>query len=142
MTETWTLEQLLERDGYLVYKVRGVSMEPMLTQERDLVTIRRRQPGEVFAVNDVVLYYRAGDRLHTLHRIVDVLPDSYVILGDNCVRCEVGIPHDDVLGVLTSYTHKGQQVQLSSPAYQRYVARLPWRRRLLRAKAFLRRLLP
>ncbi|MBQ7195753.1 MAG: hypothetical protein IJS07_09010 [Bacteroidales bacterium] len=33
-------EELLARDGYLVYKTHGVSMEPMLRQNRDLVTIR------------------------------------------------------------------------------------------------------
>ena len=31
-----TFEDLLGRDGVLVYKTRGVSMEPMLRQDRDL----------------------------------------------------------------------------------------------------------
>ena len=35
-----TLEDLLQRDGRLVYKTRGVSMEPMLRQNRDLVIIQ------------------------------------------------------------------------------------------------------
>ena len=33
-------EELLQRDGVLIYKTRGVSMRPMLKQDRDLVIIR------------------------------------------------------------------------------------------------------
>ncbi|MBQ6052852.1 MAG: hypothetical protein IJL30_06145 [Clostridia bacterium] len=35
-----SFEKLLSRDGYLVYKTSGVSMEPMLRQNRDTVGIR------------------------------------------------------------------------------------------------------
>ena len=35
------IEELLERDGVIVYKTRGVSMRPMLKQNRDLVTVRK-----------------------------------------------------------------------------------------------------
>ena len=35
-----TFEDLLARDGSLVYRTKGVSMEPMLRQDRDLVTIQ------------------------------------------------------------------------------------------------------
>ena len=34
-----TFEEILARDGRLVYKTRGTSMLPMLHQERDLVII-------------------------------------------------------------------------------------------------------
>ena len=34
-----TFEELLQKDGRLVYRTRGVSMEPMLRQNRDLVVI-------------------------------------------------------------------------------------------------------
>ena len=35
-----SVEDILRRDGILVYKTRGRSMEPLLRQERDLVIIR------------------------------------------------------------------------------------------------------
>ena len=35
-----TFEELLEKDGRLVYKTKGVSMLPMLHQNRDLVIIQ------------------------------------------------------------------------------------------------------
>lgn len=53
-----TFEELLERDGKLVYKTRGVSMEPMLRQDRDLVVIRI--PFSRLRKYDVALYKR-GD---------------------------------------------------------------------------------
>ena len=34
-----TFEEILSRDGRLIYKTRGVSMQPMLYQNRDLVII-------------------------------------------------------------------------------------------------------
>ena len=147
--DTMTLEQILARDGVLVYRSRGVSMEPMLRQGRDLVTIRARRPGERFAENDVVLYYRQPDRMHTLHRVVGVGADGYVILGDNCVAFE-HIPFDDVLGVLVSFVRDGRACSVTDADYLRYVRRLRrWqgvriarRRVLVRAKACAKRLAP
>ena len=55
-----TFKEVLARDGVLVYRIRGVSMEPMLRQGRDLVTIRAAKPGERFHENDVVLYCRCA----------------------------------------------------------------------------------
>ena len=36
-----TFEELLLREGRLVYKTKGVSMKPMLYQDRDLVVIEK-----------------------------------------------------------------------------------------------------
>ncbi len=119
-----TFEEVLARDGMLTYRVRGVSMEPMLRQDRDLVTIRARCPHERFAENDVVLYYRQIDRRHTLHRIVGEASGGYIILGDNCANYECGIPYDDVLGVLVSFIRDGRSYEVSDPAYLAYVQKL------------------
>ena len=100
-----TFEEVLARDGVLVYRTRGVSMEPMLREGRDVVTIRAAKPGERVSVNDVVMYYRAGDRKYTLHRIVRVGPAGYTIIGDNCVAYERDVPFEDVLGVLVSFAY-------------------------------------
>ena len=44
-----------------------------------------------------------------LHRIVKVLPDGYVFLGDNCLNKEYGITDQDVLGVMTSFVRDGKE---------------------------------
>lgn len=149
-TVTTTIEDILARDGMLTYRIRGMSMEPMLRQDRDLVTIRAARPGERFVVNDIVLYLRDGDRKHTLHRIVGVGEDGYTILGDNCVNYERGIPFDDVLGVLVSFVRDSRPCSVEDAEYLAYVRRLRrwervrivWRCAEARAKTTLKRAFP
>ena len=74
-----TLEDLLQRDGRLVYKTRGVSMEPMLRQNRDLVIIQ--VPASRLKKYDVALYKRG--KAYILHRVIEVNGDYYFIRGDN-----------------------------------------------------------
>lgn len=68
---------------------------------------------------DVVLYRRPSDP-YVLHRIIEVRPDSYVILGDNCIAKEYGIRDEDILGVLTSFQHNGHTVSVSDWRYRLY----------------------
>ena len=119
-----SFEELLAMDGFLTYRVQGCSMEPMLFQNRDVITVRSKKPGERFAENDVVLYYRKRDRKYTLHRIVEVCKDSYVILGDNCFVLERGIKDEDILGVLVSFQRDGKFYDVNDSEYLKYVAKL------------------
>ena len=73
------LEEILTRDGKLVYRTKGVSMEPMLRQNRDLVVIS--VPSSRLRKYDVALYRRGGS--YVLHRVIDVKDDGYLIRGDN-----------------------------------------------------------
>ena len=81
-------------------------MLPLLRQKRDLFTITKKQ-GRCRKY-DVALYKRA-DGAYVLHRIVKVLPDGYVFLGDNCLNKEYGITDQDILGVMTSFVRDGQE---------------------------------
>ena len=51
-----TFEQILKKDGKLIYKTKGVSMNPMLYQNRDLVVLR--PPEGRLKEHDVALYRR------------------------------------------------------------------------------------
>lgn len=84
-----TLEESLAKNGFLTYRIRGVSMQPMLRQGRDLFTVVPKG-SERCKKYDVVLYRRPSDP-YVLHRIIEVRPDSYVILGDNCIAKEYGM---------------------------------------------------
>ena len=55
---TTTFEEILSQDGKLVYKVKGVSMLPMLRQNRDLVVIA--PPQGRLQKYDVALYRRGS----------------------------------------------------------------------------------
>lgn len=111
-----TIEELLKRDGKLIYKTRGVSMEPMLRQNRDLVVLKT--PTARLKPYDVALYKR-GTAL-VLHRVLQVKEDHYLIRGDNTYSME-RVPDDAVLGVLTSFQRKGKQISVTDGRYQLYV---------------------
>ena len=101
-----TFEQELDRKGTITYTCRGVSMLPLLRQQKDLFTITKRQSR--CKKYDVALYKRA-DGAYVLHRIIKVLPEGYVFLGDNCLNKEYGITDQDVLGVMTSFVRDGKE---------------------------------
>lgn len=115
--EKTTFEKELERKGTITYTCRGVSMLPLLRQQRDLFTITKRQ-GRCRKY-DVALYKRA-DGAYVLHRIIKVLPDGYVILGDNCLNKEYGITDQDILGVMTSFVRDGREYSVQGRGYRLY----------------------
>lgn len=110
-----TFEEILARDGKLVYKVKGVSMRPMLRQNRDLVVIV--PPEGRLKKYDVALYRRG--KAYVLHRVIQVKEHGYLIRGDNTYAFE-DVPDEAVLGVLTDFTRKGKPYSVNNSAYQRY----------------------
>ena len=112
-----TFEEVLARDGRLVYKTKGTSMEPMLRQNRDLVIIR--VPEGRLSRYDVALYRRG--RSYVLHRVMDVRDGYYLIRGDNTFFMEQ-VPDSDVIGVLEAFVRKGKQHGVDEPGYRTYVS--------------------
>ena len=110
-----TFEELLARDGVLVYKTHGVSMEPMLRQNRDLVTVR--VPASRLKKYDVALYKRG--ETYVLHRVIGVEDDHYLIRGDNTYALE-HVPDSAVIGVLTAFKRKGREHSVTEPGYRLY----------------------
>ena len=83
--ETVSFDELLEKEGKIVYTNAGFSMMPLLRQYKDIIEITRKGPGRCKRY-DVVLYKRG--KKYILHRILKVLPDGYLIAGDSCRRVE------------------------------------------------------
>lgn len=130
-----SFEEILEQDGKLVYKTRGVSMLPMLQQNRDLVVIE--SVSEKLKPYDVALYRRGSQ--YVLHRVIGTGDGVYYIRGDNTYSIET-VPEKAVLGVLTAFVHKGKQHQVTETGYRMY-SRFwhkiyPVRTVLLRGKRF------
>ena len=109
-------EDLLQKDGRLVYKTKGTSMEPMLRQNRDLVIIE--PPSARLQKYDVALYTR-GDQ-YVLHRVIGVRDGYYRIRGDNTYAIEQ-VPFDAVIGVLVRFNRKGKLHDVSERGYRFYV---------------------
>ena len=111
-----SFEEYLAEEGKLVYKTRGVSMEPMLRQNRDLVVIE--VPDGRLKRYDVA-FYRRGNA-YVLHRVIRVTEDGYRIRGDNTYNIEI-VPENDIIGVLTGFCRKGKEYTTDNRAYRRYV---------------------
>ena len=111
-----TFEDILSRDGRLIYKTRGTSMLPMLHQNRDLVVIE--PPLLRLERFDVALYKRG--KSYVLHRVIEVKDGYYLIRGDNTFTLE-RVPDSAVIGVLTAFNRKGRQFSVTSGRYLRYV---------------------
>ena len=147
MREGISYEEYLNAHGTLTYTNVGVSMLPLLRQGKDLFTVQKKgaarcKPG------DVVLYKRPPDQ-YVLHRVIEVRPDDYVILGDNCISKEYGIADERILGVMTAYVRNGKQHTVDEPLYRLYTwrmlhlipLRIFWKKTILRLKSGLRKLL-
>lgn len=113
---TTTFEELLRRDGKLIYKTKGVSMLPMLRQNRDLVIIEL--PEGRLRPKDVALYRRGKD--YVLHRVIRVEDGFYRIRGDNTYVLEK-VQEKAVMGVLTGFVRKGKQYRVTDRSYLLYV---------------------
>ena len=96
-----SFEELLERDGRLVYRIKGVSMNPMLRQNRDLVII---EPAPSALRKYDVALYRRGDS-YVLHRVIGVTER---------------VPDSDVIGVLTGFQRSGVSHDVAEPGYRLY----------------------
>ena len=111
-----SFEELLHKDGKLVYRTRGVSMLPMLHENRDLVIIR--VPSSRLKKHDVALYRRGTD--YVLHRVIGVEEGGYRILGDNTYNVE-RVAESDVIGVLTEFVRRGRTIPVTDRRYLAYV---------------------
>lgn len=110
-----TFEEVLDRDGRLVYRTKGRSMLPMLRQDKDLVIIEPH--GARLKPMDVALY-KCGSR-YVLHRVIRVGDGHYLIRGDNTFSLET-VPDGAVLGVLTGFQRNGREHAAEDRGYRLY----------------------
>ena len=111
MMNSSSFEEILEREGRLIYSNVGDSMWPVIREGRDLLVIERKS--DRLRRYDVPLYRRDSGQ-YVLHRILKVRDEDYVICGDNRWHRETGITDRHILGVLTAIIRDGREV----PGYQ------------------------
>ena len=116
--QTTSFEEMLYKQGGFVYTNMGYSMLPLLRQKRDIIEIRKKEPGRCKRF-DVVLYKRGPK--YILHRILKVLPDGYLIAGDHLRVLERDIKDEDILGVMTRVNRNGKDITPDNKWYKLYV---------------------
>ena len=130
-------EDIIERDGGLVYTNVGDSMMPLIKQGRDLIIIEK--PKGRLKKYDVPLYKRDNGQ-YVLHRILKVRNDDYVICGDNRFSKQYGISDRHIIGVLTAVVRNGREVPVTDRRYNAYVHLwcdlFPVRASILKVKMF------
>lgn len=116
--ERMTYEEVLNKHGAVVFTNVGFSMMPLLRQRKDVIEVRKKEPGRCKKY-DVVLYKR-GEK-YILHRILKVLPDGYIIAGDHCAFVEKDITDENILGVMTRVLRNGKNITPDNIWYKLYV---------------------
>lgn len=113
-----TFEEVLAKNGKLVYTNVGDSMMPLIRQDKDLLIIEPVH-GRLKKY-DVPLYKRDSGQ-YVLHRILKVRQEDYVICGDNRWQKEYGITDRHIIGVLTGVVRNGKTVPVTDKKYLLYV---------------------
>ena len=102
------LQDTFARGQELTFTPTGVSMLPMLDGKNDKVTFSPKP--DRLKKYDVAFYRRPENGQLVLHRMVGFTRDGgYIFSGDHQNYYEYGITDDDVLALMSSFTHKGQE---------------------------------
>ena len=118
MAKIYTFEEMLSERGYIVYTCNGASMMPLLRQQRDIIEIRPKGNHRCKKY-DVVLYKRGEN--YILHRILRVLPDGYIIAGDNNTFPEYDIKDEQIIGIMVRLIRDGKEIRMTDMKYRLYV---------------------
>lgn len=111
------IEKYIDENKKLTYRNVGVSMLPMLVQDKDVFTLEKVDINKLKKF-DVVLY-KADENKYILHRIIKVNEDSFVIRGDNTFTKEY-VRKDDIIAKMTSFVHNGKKISSEDKSYKIY----------------------
>ena len=123
MKETVSIKHILEKEGFIIHRIKGVSMLPMLEEGKDLVKLEAVKEKDKLKKFDLILFEREGDRALVLHRIIKVKKKYYITYGDNCVNYEI-VPFDNVLALAVGFYKKEKYVSCDNPQYLKYVEKI------------------
>ena len=117
-----SFERELNKSGKLIYTNVGISMLPLIRENRDVMVIEKREepPKRLQAV----LFRRDGIEgrgRYVVHRILKIRKDgTYFIAGDHDTSGEL-VAFDHILGVLTAVIRDGKQIRFNGFRYWCYL---------------------
>ena len=117
MNEALNIRQALEKYKKIVQPIKGISMLPMLDEDRDAVElVEVKGPLKKY---DLPLFQRRNGEM-VLHRIIAVKKDHYLICGDNSPAVEK-VPMERIVAVASGFYKNGKYVSCQDEAYLAYV---------------------
>lgn len=99
-------EDILNKDGELIFTNVGYSMYPLIKQREDILKIVKT---DNYKKGDIVLYKSDIDH-YVLHRILKIKGDKVILAGDHNPFKDKPIAKDMVLGVLSTITKKNGKI--------------------------------
>lgn len=101
------LRELTEQGHEVSMIVSGNSMSPFIIHQRDSIFFQK--PDRELRPGDFVFYQRSSGQ-YVCHRICKIKPDGYYMVGDAQTVIEGPIQREQIFGLITSVTRKGQQL--------------------------------
>ncbi|MBP9990172.1 MAG: VanZ family protein [Bacteroidales bacterium] len=100
----------LQRGEIVTILLRGISMQPLLHNGKDKVTLAPIGD-HILQKGDVVLFrLNIPQPIYLLHRIIEIDGDRYTMQGDNCVSKEIA-SRDAIVGILKEIRRPNGKVQ-------------------------------
>ena len=96
MPSSYKFEDVLNKDGELIFTNVGYSMYPLIKQREDVLRIVKT---DNYKKGDIVLYKSEIDH-YVLHRILKIKKDKVILAGDYNYFKDKPISKDMILGVL------------------------------------------
>lgn len=129
------IEKVLAEKGVCITTTRGDSMNPMLVEGRDKVVVV--EPEFPLKKYDIPVYRKMGH--YTMHRIVKVTKNGYIICGDNRGTLEKNVKESDIIGVLNGFYQGYRYISCEDKEFIRYGKRAVRTLPLRVVKNFIRR---
>ena len=119
------MAEKIANGGEVTFRVVGVSMQPMVFNRNDTVTIKKHN-GKLKKYD--LPFYRRDDGAFILHRVIKVQKNgNYTCRGDNQWEKEFDVRDDQIIGVVTAFTRGGKTVDVAtSRGYKFYCKIWPW----------------
>ncbi|MEI7824924.1 MAG: S24/S26 family peptidase [Chlorobiaceae bacterium] len=103
------MEAVLEKNVPFRFTAPGFSMTPFI-RDGDIITIAQL-PVQLHA-GDVVAFINPCCRKLTVHRIVHISENGYLIKGDNNPEADGRVPLSAIIGQVIRVEHGGRQIRL------------------------------
>ena len=113
-------EEVLKRNGTLVFTPGGTSMQPLLKHHENPVVL---VPVEGKLKKGDVPFYKRPNGQYVLHRIIKVRKDSYDLCGDNQSALEKGVTDDMIFAKMVGFYRGDEYISVDEKWVKRYARR-------------------
>lgn len=116
------MSEKLQSGGEVSFTVSGTSMQPLIFDRKDTVTLKRFE-GKLKKYD--VPFYRRDNGQFVLHRVIKVQKNgNYTCRGDNQNVKEFDVRDDQIIGVMSSFTRKGKSINVAKSLGYKIYCRL------------------